>query len=119
MRGSYPPGDKPEFAVSVVNSGASECKVNFSGSSAVVTVVDSAGHHVWSTDDCPADRTPYLLSVPAGGTTIFDATWDRAVSAPHCATPSGSRTASAGGYRVEVAVPNLGSEQTSFKLAAG
>ncbi len=117
VRHTYAPGEKPEFAVSVTNTGTARCKVNFAGSSTVVTVATSGGHHVYSTGDCPADHTPYLLSVPAGRTTIFDATWNRAVSAPDCATPSGATTPAAGGYRVTVAVPGLGSEHTTFRLS--
>ncbi len=118
VKNSYEPGEKPVFQVSAVNSGGAACKVNFSGVSAVLTVVDSGDHHVWSSDDCPASRTPYLLEVPAGGSAAHDVPWNLAVSAPHCATPAGSRTASSGTYLAKVTVAGVGSAQTSFVLSA-
>jgi hypothetical protein len=101
----------------VVNSGGSACKVNFSAVSTVLTVVNSGNDHVWASDDCPASRSPHLLEVPASDTTTYDVPWNLAVSAPNCATPSGARTASSGTYRAKVAVPGLGSTQTSFTLS--
>lgn len=117
VRASYQPGDKPQFAISAVNSGGSACKVDFSAVSAVLTVVDSHNGHMWASDDCPPSRSPYLLEVPAGSSTTYDVTWKLGVSAPHCATPSGSRSAAPGSYLAKVSVPGLGSAHSSFVLA--
>jgi hypothetical protein len=117
VKHSYQPGQKPEFALAAVNSGAGACKVNFSAVSAVVTVTDSAGHHTWATADCPADHTPYLLEVPAEATTTYDVTWDRALTAPDCGTPTPAGSAAAGDYRADVAVPGLGSARATFVLS--
>ena len=119
VKHSYQPGQKPEFALAAVNSGAGACKVNFSAVSAVVTVTDSGGHDMVATNDCPADRSPYLLEVPAEATTTFDVSWDRAASAPDCATPSGAGTAGPGNYRAQAAVPGLGTAKATFVLASG
>jgi hypothetical protein len=116
VKSSYKPGEEPKFDISAVNSGGSACKVNFSPVSAVVTVLNSADHHVWASDDCPASRSPYLLEVQADSTTTHTVHWDLAVSSSQCATPPGNRTASAGTYQAEVAVPGLGSAQTTFAL---
>ncbi|MDI5969679.1 hypothetical protein POF50_010070 [Streptomyces sp. SL13] len=119
VKSSYPAGQKPQFAVTAVNSGDAACKVNFSAVGTVVTITDSAGHHVWASDDCPPGRTPYLLQVPAGGSTIDDVDWNRAVSAPQCATPSSTGTVASGTYHVKVAVPGLTTVTTSFTLGNG
>lgn len=117
VKNSYEPGEKPKFAVSAANSGGGSCKVDFSAVSAVVTIVNSGNHHVWASDDCPASRSAYLLEVPAKATTTYDVPWNLRVSSPECATPSGTHTASSGTYLAKVAVPGLGSAQTSFVLS--
>jgi hypothetical protein len=113
---SYRPGQEPQFALAAVNSGGGACKVNFSAVSAVVTVTDAAGHHTWATADCPADRDPYLLEVPAEATTTYDVTWNRVRTAPDCATPTASGPAAPGDYHAKVAIPNLGTAQATFTL---
>ncbi len=113
----YAPGQKAQFAITAVNSGTSTCKVNFSAVGTVVTVSDSTGHHVWASDDCPPGRTPYLLGVPAGGSTIDDVTWNRAVSGPDCTEPAGTAPAGSGTYHLRVAVPGLAPATTSFTLS--
>lgn len=118
VKNSYEPGEKPTFQISAANSGGSACKVNFSAVSAVVTIVDSGNHHVWASDDCPASRSPYLLEVPASASATYDVPWSLAVSAPQCATPSGTRTASSGTYLAKVTVPGFSSAQASFVLSA-
>lgn len=117
VHAAYVPGQRPTFAVTAVNSGDASCKVNFSAVGTVVTVTDSSGHHVWASADCPPGRTPYLLSVPAGGSTIDDVDWNRTPSAPQCATPSSTGTAGPGTYHVKVDVPGLPIVTTTFKLA--
>lgn len=119
VKSSYGPGAKPQFDVSAVNSGGNSCKVNFSAVSAVVTVTDSSGHHVWSSGDCPNDRSAFLVEAPADGFALHVVPWNLTVSAPQCATPAGNRAASPGTYLAKVALPGLGSAQTSFVLSHG
>ncbi|PWI42404.1 hypothetical protein [Streptomyces sp. ICBB 8177] len=113
---SYAAGEQPRFVLTAVNSGGSACKVNFSAVSAVVTVTDSSGHHVWASDDCPASRSAYLVAVPAHGTATYDVDWNRAETAPQCATPA-ARSAGSGSYRVEVAASGLGTARADFTLS--
>ena len=117
VHSTYAPGQRPTFAITAVNSGDASCKVNFSAVGTVVTVTDASGHHVWASADCPPGRTPYLLRVPAGGSTIDDVDWDRTPSAPQCATPVSTGIAGSGTYHVRVAVPGLKAVTTSFKIS--
>ena len=116
-KNSYRPGEKPKLQVSAVNSGGGACKVDFSAVSAVVTIVDSSDHHVWASDDCPAHRSARLFQVPADGTATYDVPWNRTLTAPRCATPTGAHSAKDGTYLAKVALPGLGSAQASFVLS--
>lgn len=116
VKNAYDAGDNPVFELTVVNSGGAACKVNFAATAAVVSIVDSSDHHVWASDDCPANRSAYLLQVPAHGSTTYTLRWNRRTSAPQCATPSGAGTADAGTYLAKASVGGLGSAQTSFVL---
>ncbi|MDF3292142.1 hypothetical protein [Streptomyces silvisoli] len=119
VKNTYDLTDKPKFELTAVNSGGSACKVDFGSTAAVVTIVDGSGHHVWASDDCPPTREAYPLQVPAGGSTSFYVQWDRTLSVPQCASPSGAQTAPSGNYQVKVTTGGIGSAQTTFTLNGG
>jgi hypothetical protein len=116
VQSSYDPGQQPKFVVTAVNSGSSACKVNFGATAAVVSVVNSSGNHVWSSNDCPADRNAYLLEVPANGAVSYTLQWDLSKSGPQCPSPSGPSNVGPGTYEVTVAEGGVGSGHGSFVL---
>ncbi|MDX2854030.1 hypothetical protein PV342_37505 [Streptomyces sp. PA03-3a] len=112
---AYEPGERPRFTLTATNTSATACKLDFGPDSAVLTITDVNDHHVWASDDCPTSRAPYLLQVPAGGSTSYDVEWDRRTSSPRCATPKGA-TAPYGTYLLEVKLPGRSAKQASFVL---
>jgi len=116
VQSSYDPGQRPEFVVTAVNSGASACKVNFGATAAVVSVIDSSGAHVWSSDNCPSNGNAYLLQVPANGSVSYTLQWNLRKSSPQCAELSGMGNAGPGTYEVKVSESGIGSSRGSFVL---
>lgn len=112
---SYEPGVKPQFKLTAANAGSTACKLDFGATAAVFTVTDVDDNHVWASDDCPVDKSAYLLQVPAGRTTTYVVTWNRTSSSPNCATPRGEKAAT-GTYLVQAKLSGYGAEQTSFVL---
>ncbi|GAA0385024.1 hypothetical protein [Streptomyces luteireticuli] len=108
VKSAYKPGERPKFEIVVRNSGGSACKVNLGSPGAVLKITDpSGGQHVWASDDCPRGRGDVLVEVPASGETKRTLEWDRARSAPQCATASAGTPAQAGAYRAEVKIAGV------------
>ncbi|MFJ4850846.1 MULTISPECIES: hypothetical protein [unclassified Streptomyces] len=114
-RNSYEPGEKPTFVLTATNSSDVSCKLDFGPAAAVFTVSDTDDNHRWASDDCPRNRSGYLLQVPAHSSTTYELRWDRTTSSPQCATPK-VRTAPLGTYLVEAKLPGFQAKQTSFVL---
>jgi hypothetical protein len=112
---AYEPGERPRFTLTATNPSTTACKLDFGPEAAVFSISDVNDHHVWASDDCPRSRAPYLLQVPAGGSTSYDVEWDRRTSSPKCAAPKG-RSAPYGTYLLEVKLPGRSAKQTSFVL---
>ncbi|MGW1378827.1 hypothetical protein ACWD6P_31805 [Streptomyces sp. NPDC002446] len=116
VKGSYSPGKRPTFELTVKNTADAACKVDLGQKAAVVTITDTAGDDpVWASNDCPSGTAPALLQVPAEGSVKRTIAWDRRASGPRCATPS-SATVPAGKYLIEAEVPGLKTARTSFVL---
>nr|WP_028797817.1 hypothetical protein [Streptomyces purpureus] len=116
MKVSYAPGERPQFQLIVRNTSATTCKADFGPRQAVLTISDSEDDDVWSSKDCPRTAGSLLLRVPAGGTITHTVEWDRARSAPQCATPP-TRAVEPGTYLVEAQVPGVKVMPASFTLA--
>ena len=117
-RDEYPPGDDPKIRLTVSNTAASACAVDFAPTVAVVTITrmdDDAT--VWSSAHCPKDRRARPTRVPAGGTVTHTVTWNRTRSAATCATPTGGAV-DAGTYQVKARLGDL-TDETSFVLVDG
>ncbi|MET9677082.1 hypothetical protein ABZY68_28915 [Streptomyces sp. NPDC006482] len=101
---SYEAGEKPRFHLVAKNTSNADCKADFGPRSAVLTISDKQADGVWASDDCPRPGNPLLLRVPARSTVTHTVEWDRARSAPQCATaPAGQ--AGPGTYLVEATMP--------------
>ncbi|WP_399087444.1 hypothetical protein ACGH2B_10830 [Streptomyces sp. BBFR2] len=117
VKDTYHPGTKPEFELSVKNTGGADCKVDLGAKAAVLTITDTtADDPVWASDDCPKGSATAFLKIPAHSTVTRTVTWDRRAAGPQCATPS-TASVPAGKYRVEAAVPGLTAVHTDFTLA--
>ncbi|MFJ3090716.1 hypothetical protein [Streptomyces sp. NPDC086838] len=115
---SYSPDEKPKFRLFATNTSSTACKADFGPKSAVFTVTEAGGDddEVWSSKDCPRKPAPVLLEVPAGTTVVHTVEWDRAKSAPKCATPPPGK-AKPGTYLVEAKAPGEPVQRASFVLA--
>lgn len=71
---------------------------------------------MWSSKDCPRNAAAVLLKVPAGATVVHTVEWNRAKSAPKCATPPAG-SAGPGTYLVEAKAPGEPVQRASFVLA--
>lgn len=116
VKDSYDTFDKPRFRLTATNRGSTACKLDFGATSAVFTIDDVDGKHIWASDDCPADRAAYLLQVPAGGGTTYTMTWDRRTSSAQCATPKGKTVPNGATYLVQAKLPGFAAQQRSFFL---
>ncbi|SHN16562.1 hypothetical protein SAMN05216499_123101 [Actinacidiphila paucisporea] len=113
---AYAPGENPVFQLHAANSGSVTCKLDFGPRSAVFTVTKTPDDsHVWATDDCPGNASPYLLQVPAHGTTTYTLRWNGRTSSPHCAAPKGAQAAP-GNYLAQAQLPGFGAKSVPFVL---
>lgn len=113
----YPVGGPATLQLHAANNGGVTCKLDFGPTSAVFTVTTTPGNdHVWASDDCPSTAAPYLLKVPAHGSTVYTLKWNAKTSSPKCASPKGS-PAAAGNYLVEAALPGYPVKQATFTLS--
>lgn len=114
----YGPGEKPKFRLIATNTSSAACKADFGPKSAVLTVTEAGGddEEMWSSKDCPRDAAAVLLKVPAGATVEHAVEWDRAKSAPKCATPPAGAVGP-GTYLVEAKAPGEPVQRASFVLA--
>ncbi|MGW2015373.1 hypothetical protein [Streptomyces sp. NPDC001927] len=113
---SYAPGEKPRFQLVAKNTSATECKADFGPKSSVLTISDNKDDEVWSSQDCPRPADAVLLRIPAGSTITHTVEWDRARSAPQCATPPAGPVGP-GTYLAEAAVPGVKVTPAVFTLA--
>lgn len=115
---SYGPDEKPKFRLLATNTSSTACKSDFGPKSAVFTITEAGGDddEVWSSKDCPRKPGAVLLKVPAGATVVHTVEWDRAKSAPKCATPPAGK-AGPGTYLVEAKAPGEPVQRASFVLA--
>lgn len=114
---SYAPGERPVFELTAVNSGARDCKLDFSPTSTVLTISTATGGESrwWASDDCPWTTDPILLAVPAGSEVSRTYEWDMRASEPRCATPKAG-TAGAGSYEAEASAAGFAAATAPFVL---
>lgn len=119
VRNAYQPGERPAFTLTVRNTGGTPCRVDLGRTSSVITITQGADDRVWSSGDCPADRTAQWAGLGAGRSLTETFVWDRVRSRPQCATPVGGAPGD-GTYlvRATLATDDQGpvDARTSFRL---
>nr|BEK66599.1 hypothetical protein KPHV_38260 [Kitasatospora purpeofusca] len=111
---SYQPKDKPKLALTINNSSATNCRVDLGRTASAITVTASNGERIWSSGDCPADRSSAWVQLPANGGLTETFGWDRVRSKPQCATADPA-TAPAGNYLVVADLSGLSGGQASAR----
>lgn len=115
---SYGPDDRPEFEIVARNTSSVTCKADLGPKNVVLTVTEAGEDSddvIWSSKDCPAVPGPLFLQVPAGATIVHTVDWNRARSAPDCATPPPGK-ATPGTYLLEAKAPDTPVRRASFVL---
>ncbi|MGW9301864.1 hypothetical protein ACWHA3_13690 [Streptomyces cyaneofuscatus] len=115
---SYGPEDRPKFEIIARNTSSATCKTDLGPKNVVLTVTEASAESddaIWSSKDCPATPGPLFLQVPAGATIVHTVDWNRARSAPNCATPPPGKAAS-GTYLLEAETAGTKIRPASFVL---
>lgn len=115
----YLGGQNPVFRLTVKNTGATQCRVDLGRTASVITVRNSSGQHLWSSADCPTNRSAQWVPIAAGGSVTASYAWGRTGSQPGC--PSGSTGTIAGGgtFVAQASLSGLSNQpQWQFKLVA-
>nr|WP_225995038.1 hypothetical protein [Streptomyces arboris] len=115
---SYGPDDRPKFEIIARNTSSATCKADLGPKNVVLTVTEASAEKddvIWSSKDCPATPGPLFLQVPAGATIVHTVDWNRARSAPNCATPPATK-AGPGTYLLEAKAPDTPIRRASFVL---
>lgn len=116
VRNDYEPGVNPTFELIARNSSGGDCKLDLGPDNTVVTITAADGDDAfWASDDCHETAGSLLFRVPAGDRVTYTVEWNRAPSAPNCATPSAG-SAGAGTYLLEAKAPGLATARASFVL---
>lgn len=116
---TYDPEETPKFELIAKNTSTGDCKADLGPKAVVLTVTDASGDdddQVWSSKDCPTASGSLFFKVPAGRTVIRTVDWNRARSAPNCATPPTGKAAP-GTYLLEAKAPGEPLQRASFVLA--
>jgi hypothetical protein len=117
VQNAYAPGETPVFQLLATNSGTVTCKMDFGPRNAVFTVTRTPeDSHVWASDDCAKSAQPYLLQVPAHGSTTYTLRWNGRTSSPHCAAPKGAQAAP-GNYLAQAHLPGYATKSVPFVLS--
>ncbi|MCD9903642.1 hypothetical protein LUR56_33795 [Streptomyces sp. MT29] len=115
---SYGPDDRPTFEIIARNTSSATCKADLGPKNVVLTVTEASAESddaIWSSKHCPSTEGPLFLQVPAGATIVHTVDWNRARSAPDCATPPPGKAAP-GTYLLEAKAPDTPIRRASFVL---
>ncbi|MCD0486395.1 hypothetical protein LO771_29440 [Streptacidiphilus sp. ASG 303] len=116
---AYQPKERPRFELTVRNSGPA-CRADLGRTASVLTVSEASAGRVWSSGDCPTDRTSQWVAVPAGGAVTETFVWDRTRSTPQCPSPPPAGTAGDGVYLVQASLGGVAgtpvTARASFRL---
>ncbi|MEV4561982.1 hypothetical protein AB0K51_34100 [Kitasatospora sp. NPDC049285] len=83
---AYQPKDRPRLALTVRNTSGSACRVDLGRAASTLTVTSSAGERIWSSGDCPTDRSATWAQIAGNNGLTETFNWDRTRSKPQCAS---------------------------------
>ncbi|MFI6153161.1 hypothetical protein ACIBCA_10745 [Kitasatospora sp. NPDC051170] len=83
----YQAKDKPQLVLTVKNSSGAACRVNLGRTASAITVSSTSNERIWSSGDCPADKSDQWVQIGANSSQGETFTWDRLRSKQACATP--------------------------------
>ncbi|MGO4689521.1 hypothetical protein [Glaciibacter sp. 2TAF33] len=112
----YDPGQKPQFSLSLTNTGTKSCVIN-AGTSQQVFTVTSGSDAYWTSTDCQSEPVDAQVTLEPG-TPISSSTpisWDRTRSAPDTCDAPSREAAPAGGASYHLAVTVAGIKSASPK----
>ncbi|WP_229698498.1 hypothetical protein [Wenjunlia tyrosinilytica] len=115
-KNAYESDERPQFVLTITNSGSGTCKVDLGRASAVLKITNDSDDEVWTSDHCAKSPSPALVQVPGNGRTVRSYTWDRKHNASKCDSDARGAEAENGTYVVEVDIPGLGSAPATFTL---
>ncbi|WP_162824288.1 hypothetical protein [Peterkaempfera bronchialis] len=119
VQNAYQPKDRPRFELTVRNSGPA-CRADLGRMASLITVSEASAGRVWSSGDCPTDRSSTWVGIPAGGAVTETFVWDRSRSIPECPTPAPGGTAGDGVYLVQASLSGVSgtpvTARASFRL---
>ncbi|WP_051837000.1 hypothetical protein [Streptomyces sp. NRRL WC-3742] len=95
----YQAKDKPQLVLTVKNSSGTACRVNLGRTASAITVSSTSNERIWSSGDCPADKSDQWVQIAANSSQGETFTWDRLRSKQACATPDPAPAAT-GTYQV-------------------
>lgn len=84
---TFTKGDKPKLVLSVVNVGAQPCYRDLNAATQELTVWDSAGTRLWSSNDCYPESSDDTRLLQPGQKVDFGVLWSGKVSEPTCTQP--------------------------------
>ncbi|GAA2745082.1 MULTISPECIES: hypothetical protein [Kitasatospora] len=116
---SYQSKDRPRLALTVRNTSGANCRVDLGRTASTITVTSSSGERIWSSGDCPTDRSGTWAQITAGSGLTETFNWDRSRSKQQCASADPT-AAQPGNYLVQADLtgPSGGpvSARTSIRL---
>lgn len=116
-RASYRAGQQPTFFMSVDNPTAADCEINLDEDILRFEVYNMASNElIWSDTDCYPSVESGEVTVPAGESRSYEATWSRLQSKPdQCNDRSPAPT---GGYYVHAVIGKKPAPAYTFNLVA-
>jgi len=110
----FGPGQSPAFDINVVSTQQPECSFNL-GSQHIALVIKEGPARIWSSADCAAGKTGLIAALKRGVPTVLTMSWNRATSAPGCA--SRATPVPAGVYTAIAVDGELSSVPVTFRLS--
>jgi hypothetical protein len=113
--GTYKVGQQPKLTLTIENTGSVACLRDV-GPKANELEIESGGYHVWSSDDCGANKKTKVVTLEPGDKVASTITWSGQLSQKGC--PDISKSAKAGRYVVIGRNLDVTSDPTPFALTS-
>lgn len=113
--GTYKVGQQPKLTLTIENTGSVACLRDV-GPKANELEIESGGYHVWSSDDCGANKKTKVVTLEPGDKVASTITWSGQLSQKGC--PDINKNAKAGRYVVIGRNLDVTSDATPFALTS-